>query len=155
MTTLACLVVVLLGVMPHVYAVAPVFITPNPDVNNPLHKLYLDEDKKGNDVVVVLTATDADTDDNTLVFSMDTSPSQTKDVFEINIRTLRVKSTVPAGYFDYEKYGGVRVYKIILQVTDGTDTTTLKTKLYIRDLNEPPKFWKSPPYNVNVGQSWL
>jgi hypothetical protein len=55
--------------------VAPVFITPNPDVNNPLHKLYLDEDKKGNDVVVVLTATDADTDDNTLVFSMDTSVS--------------------------------------------------------------------------------
>ncbi|XP_045189499.2 protocadherin Fat 4-like [Mercenaria mercenaria] len=137
-------------------AVAPVFTTPDPNPANAANKILMSELKKGGDIVLTLAATDADTLVASLTYTMDTSAQATKDLFEIptNTNTLKVKAGVIEGTFDYDQTGATREYPIELQVSDGTDTTSLTTKILIQDVNDNnPVFSGLEPYTGNVLQS--
>ncbi|XP_053407770.1 protein dachsous-like isoform X2 [Mercenaria mercenaria] len=122
-------------------AEAPVFVKPSPNDADDGHLIALLETIQAGETVLTLSATDADTDNATLTFNMDASVNETRQLFEINGRELKVKAGVANDYFDVEKDGVVLQYPIVLEVSDGGSSTTLSTTIDVQDVNDnSPEF---------------
>jgi hypothetical protein len=54
---------------------APVFVNPDPDSSKEEHKIYMCESLQKGETIMTLLATDEDSDDNTLIYSIGDSVS--------------------------------------------------------------------------------
>ncbi|XP_060576951.1 cadherin EGF LAG seven-pass G-type receptor 2-like [Ruditapes philippinarum] len=134
---------------------APVFVDPDPDSTKDGHKIYMCENIQNGDSVMTLNANDEDSDDSSLIFSMEGSSDDVKALFEIVGNTLKIKSTVADNTFDYEKEGSVKSYAIVLKVTDVSGlSSTLETSIELEDDNEfAPVFTSASEASISESSS--
>ncbi|XP_052772628.1 protocadherin Fat 4-like [Mya arenaria] len=97
------------------------------------------------DILATITATDVDSDDNLLTFSVvSQSPSTTPALFEISGSDLLASSAVTSGVLDADTSTEAITYTVVLRVSDGTYQTDETFTLTVINVNDEPPTFSSP-----------
>ncbi|XP_045189494.2 DE-cadherin-like isoform X2 [Mercenaria mercenaria] len=119
---------------------APQFVFPDPDDVDEC-KIYICESAQADEVFLTFAATDEDTDDETLTYNIDQSEESVKALFEVDGKNLKIRTEISENYFDYEAESPTLEYPISIEVSDGSTSTQLETKVCVEDWNDnAPEF---------------